>query len=802
MEKSRIQKNGNHGYENPNIESIFEFNAPRIYDLSKTPGPGVDDWQGYPDIQSAGEAGGKSGHHYKKRYNVTPFPKEKSTLLIPEHDQSNESFSGQSKQSAGNRSINRNNNRNRNRNSVGGRNVGTGAGGSTATDFVSPKVNRRITFELQEWSAEKKRMFLGVDKQNKKPQFALNEDNYELKDKFKQNTHNIVSIELNNAAESDVNVLASESHDDFERAKTFGGIKSSMKQAHDSSAYENKRKKVGWSTTETPELPETTEISDGMDNDKREQAIIESVGSENIDILDAIKYGKEDGNDNPSNFDVTGVEANDDIAREMEQYTCQISSLPQEQTVQLETEEVTPNKISQPNEYTLLEFSHSDKGIDKDYEIHDAKENVKKVEDFVEEQGRKDGFDECGGKNEQEEDDEDDADDAEEKDAEEEEDDEMFIDVKDIEKFKLDLQQRREQVREFQNEMLKKVQNSIEKNKQERKRKAKEDLEREQQDECEERDAEHFSQGDEVVEKGGVERGKKKQKLDKEEGHEEQERPYLYAVDGPRLINRPLFNTGDIAVKSKTTPNQLSNEKTKLRSKKTTKTKVPREKELLTIAEPFIFETDKIAERKLSRLREYINAAREKEQKLRHFTAQPMPVFSTPKLPPKAVRPSVEPEPFRLLVDQRGMEYQRRLAEKQEKLEQLRRARMQFKANPVPESTYFYHQPTDTNDLHVNSETRARPLTETLDIHLNTEARTQQRNLWNEAFNKRQTEQELQLERERQARLENERLNIARLRAAIVHKPLPVPDYTNPLVIKPSDRPTTVPITPPWDKHN
>ncbi|KAJ2051323.1 hypothetical protein H4S04_002050 [Coemansia sp. S16] len=206
-----------------------------------------------------------------------------------------------------------------------------------------------------------------------------------------------------------------------------------------------------------------------------------------------------------------------------------------------------------------------------------------------------------------------------------------------------------------------------------------------------------------------------------------------------------------------------------------------------TVPQPFTFRSDAVAERHLLKLREDIARLKAEEEALRQFRANPLPAFPTPKKP-KRQAVELHVSPFHLQTDTRGDAYQRQLRERLEELEQRKRERMEFKARPIPPSIDqpFVPQPS------------AIPLTAIEEILLKTELRSEERRAYDEDRMERERIREEVLARKRLEEERREEEEIKRLRKILVHKAQPVRHYKQ-LVIKPSDRPLTVPKTPQWN---
>ncbi|KAJ2900453.1 hypothetical protein IWW38_000506 [Coemansia aciculifera] len=206
-----------------------------------------------------------------------------------------------------------------------------------------------------------------------------------------------------------------------------------------------------------------------------------------------------------------------------------------------------------------------------------------------------------------------------------------------------------------------------------------------------------------------------------------------------------------------------------------------------TVPQPFTFRSDVAAERHLLKLREDIAKLKAEEEALRQFRANPLPAFPTPKKP-KRQPVELHVSPFHLQTDTRGEVYQRQLRARLEELEERKRARMEFRARPIPPSIDqpFVPQPSTI------------PLTAIEEILLKTELRSEERRAYDEDRMERERIREDVLARKRLEEERREEEEIKRLRKILVHRAQPVRHYRQ-LIIKPSDRPLTVPKTPQWN---
>lgn len=208
----------------------------------------------------------------------------------------------------------------------------------------------------------------------------------------------------------------------------------------------------------------------------------------------------------------------------------------------------------------------------------------------------------------------------------------------------------------------------------------------------------------------------------------------------------------------------------------------------LTVPQPFTFRSDAVAERHLTRLREEIAKLKAEEEALKQFRANPLPEFPTPQKPKVRRRTELHTSPFNLQTNSRGDVYQQQLRQRLEELENRRHERQNFVARPIPLSIDhpFVPQPSS-----------AMPLTAIEEVLLKTELRSEERRAYDDDRKDRERIRDEVLARKRLEEARREEEEIKELRKLLVHKAQPVRHY-KPLVVKPSDRPLTVPKTPQW----
>ncbi|XP_028309054.1 targeting protein for Xklp2 isoform X2 [Gouania willdenowi] len=173
------------------------------------------------------------------------------------------------------------------------------------------------------------------------------------------------------------------------------------------------------------------------------------------------------------------------------------------------------------------------------------------------------------------------------------------------------------------------------------------------------------------------------------------------------------------------------------------------------------------------------------------FKAQPLPNFKTVVLPEKKKLEPTKPEPFKLLIDERGAmkssNWEQMVKEEQKHQEDA----AIFKARPNTVTHKVPFRPIKDNRpaVGMNSSTAVEP------FELATERRARE---WQE-FEQMACEKEaLRLRREAERKWEEEQAEkeeIARLRQEQVHKAQPIRHY-KPVAVKKSEVPPTVPESP------
>ncbi|KAM8876816.1 targeting protein for Xklp2 isoform 1-T2 [Synchiropus picturatus] len=192
---------------------------------------------------------------------------------------------------------------------------------------------------------------------------------------------------------------------------------------------------------------------------------------------------------------------------------------------------------------------------------------------------------------------------------------------------------------------------------------------------------------------------------------------------------------------------------------------------------PFSFEQRELEKKKL----------KEKAEKLIEvpkFKAQPLPDFDTIVLPEKKKLEPTKPEPFKLLVDERGAVKSRHLEVMvKEELKKMKDA-TSFKAKP----NVSHKEP-----FQPKKENRAPVATDVFELA--TERRARERQQFEEIASQKESLRAQMEEEQRRRREEEEKEEIARLRQEQVHKACPVRHYKA-VEVKKSEAPLTIPKSP------
>ncbi|XP_057716137.1 targeting protein for Xklp2 [Corythoichthys intestinalis] len=194
---------------------------------------------------------------------------------------------------------------------------------------------------------------------------------------------------------------------------------------------------------------------------------------------------------------------------------------------------------------------------------------------------------------------------------------------------------------------------------------------------------------------------------------------------------------------------------------------------------PFSFEQREQEKRKLKDIRE------RDEEEVPVFKAKPLPHFETVSLPEKKKLEPTKPEPFRLIVDERGAakneRWEQMVKEDQKKMKEV----STFKARP--------NKVTQKEPFQPKKENRAAVVVESFELA--TEQRARDREEYYQYFREQEAIAALVEEQRRQEEEEKEKLEIAQMRQQQVHKAQPIRHYKT-VEVKKSDVPLTVPKSP------
>jgi len=183
-------------------------------------------------------------------------------------------------------------------------------------------------------------------------------------------------------------------------------------------------------------------------------------------------------------------------------------------------------------------------------------------------------------------------------------------------------------------------------------------------------------------------------------------------------------------------------------------------------------------------LRQQLQQEIAREEELRNFKAQPMPILDEPDfVPQQSARSLTEPSPFSLTTDNRGAAHNNRFKIKVDEEYQKETEQRQFKAKPFVSKRAF----------EVAKSTR--PLTTVDDKILNSDARAVRRQAWdNEMAEKLRAYEEFKKHQEIE-KMERERREVEELRKSLQFKANPV-RHIKPFLIKASKAPLTQPQSP------
>ncbi|XP_062247865.1 targeting protein for Xklp2-B-like isoform X2 [Platichthys flesus] len=174
-----------------------------------------------------------------------------------------------------------------------------------------------------------------------------------------------------------------------------------------------------------------------------------------------------------------------------------------------------------------------------------------------------------------------------------------------------------------------------------------------------------------------------------------------------------------------------------------------------------------------------------RNEEVPQFKAQPLPDFESVHLPEKKKLEATKPEPFRLLLDERGSVKNSRweLMVKEEQKQQEEAAT--FKARP---NTVIHKEP-------FQPKKPERAAAAVGNFELSTERRARERQEYERLVSEKEALRELMEEEQRREQEQRQKEEITRLRQEQVCKAQPIRHY-KPVEVKKSDVPLTVPHTP------
>ncbi|KAG7239815.1 hypothetical protein INR49_028343 [Caranx melampygus] len=201
---------------------------------------------------------------------------------------------------------------------------------------------------------------------------------------------------------------------------------------------------------------------------------------------------------------------------------------------------------------------------------------------------------------------------------------------------------------------------------------------------------------------------------------------------------------------------------------------------------PFSFEERERERRALKEKR-----LEKQNEEVPQFKAQPLPDFATVVLPEKKKQEPTKPEPFRLLIDERGAVKNSRWEQRVKEEQKQREEAATFKANPntVTHKEPFQPKMESRTATGINSSTAVEP------FELSTERRARERQEYERLASEKEALRALMEEEQRREEDQREREEIARLRQEQVHKAQPIRHY-KPVTVKRSEVPLTVPHSP------
>ncbi|XP_076023080.1 targeting protein for Xklp2 isoform X2 [Genypterus blacodes] len=173
------------------------------------------------------------------------------------------------------------------------------------------------------------------------------------------------------------------------------------------------------------------------------------------------------------------------------------------------------------------------------------------------------------------------------------------------------------------------------------------------------------------------------------------------------------------------------------------------------------------------------------------FKAQPLPDFDVVVLPEKQKLEPTKPEPFKLLLDERGAVKNSRWEQmvKEEQKQQVEAAIFKARPNTVTHKEPFQPKKENRIALGINSSTVAET------FELSTERRARERQEYERQANEKEAIRACMEEEQRRQEELRDKEKVAKLRQEQVHKAQPVRRYKA-VAVKRSEVPLTVPQSP------
>ncbi|XP_040918232.1 targeting protein for Xklp2 isoform X2 [Toxotes jaculatrix] len=202
---------------------------------------------------------------------------------------------------------------------------------------------------------------------------------------------------------------------------------------------------------------------------------------------------------------------------------------------------------------------------------------------------------------------------------------------------------------------------------------------------------------------------------------------------------------------------------------------------------PFSFEERERERRALKEKR----LEEKRNEEVPQFKAQPLPDFDTVVLPEKKKLETTKPEPFRLLLDERGAVKNSRWEQMVKEEQKHQEEAVVFKARPntVTHKEPFQPKKDSRPAVGIHSSTVAGA------FELSTERRARERQEYERLASEKEALRALMEEEQRREEEQKEKEEIARLRQEQVHKAQPIRHY-KPVAVKKSEIPLTVPQSP------